>query len=294
MQSKDNYKTCLPSVILLNLVILYTPYASEQDISDLEKTIKEISLADKEEVQQLKEAEEFITLILSKNYDRDLVTRFIKSFPSSKKAKSTNYKQNDLASLTGTPPSPLSKLKSPELYGTLDPAARKFWKSLQGKNFQELENPLKLGKEDIKSIFESLKIIDLSNKNIVYDELGKEYYSKSHPNTFGPRPLKDMIQSLERMKGTFTKLDLSNNNVSNEGLKSLVNTLENYDKLEELNLSRNNINDSGFKLLIPLFKLPNFKRLNVSGNFGPKEETLSFLEENIPEDRKNKIQIITK
>ena len=79
------------------------------------------------------------------------------------------------------------------------------------------------------------------------------------------------------MKGTFTRIDLSNNLLSDEGLLVLVSELKDHTDLTEINIGKNKISDIGLLEAKELMDLPNLKTLYLFGNYGPSEKTIDKL-----------------
>lgn len=232
---------------------------------------------------KLSTEEEFIQTFIKTKYDRELVTRFICACPHQKK----------LSEVSGISSATISKLKTPKTYGMLEPSAKRFWEWLQSHDIATLKNELELKDKNIKSIATSLRSLNLSSSNIVYNDLGEEIRSESRLDNTRPRLISDVIIFLQNMRGTFTHLNLANNLLSDEGVNVLVKELENHPLLEEINLSRNMISDAGLKALIPLVHgLKHLIKLNITKNYGPGEETFLKIKQAVPLDRQSKFQII--
>jgi Leucine-rich repeat (LRR) protein len=174
----------------------------------------------------------------------------------------------------------LSKLKKPEVYGPLSPTATALWSWLRSNGIVGLERTLSLSAEQVVAINGSLELIDLSGQNIVYDALGDDIHSeaRSLADSVGlPQLIRDIVGYLKRMKGTFTRINLSNNLLCDEGLSVLVSELKDHGDLEEIDLRDNGISDIGLRKAQDLMKLPKLRSLYLSENYGPSEETLAAL-----------------
>jgi len=94
----------------------------------------------------------FLERFINQNYQRDLVTQFVRSCPYATR----------LGALIGKSPSMISKLKNPARYGDLQSTAQALWKWLQSNGIQGLQDKLGLTNEDIKKMKKSIKRPDLS------------------------------------------------------------------------------------------------------------------------------------
>jgi len=260
--------------------------AMDDEVSALDSKFHHFSIEGEHEKMESKndkvENYKFIYDVMQKKYDRDLVTRFIKASPS----------QEKLARETGISTATISKLKAPEKYGALEPSARRFWQWIKSKNIEALKRDLNLTERNIIDMASSLSLIDLSNYDIVYNELGEDicHASKSLENG-KPHLVREVVSYLHRMKGTFKKLDLSYNIISDEGLLLLINELKEHDTLEEINLTKNKISDKGLQYLGDLLILNRLKKIDISQNYGPSDETIKILESSISQKRKTKLSI---
>lgn len=111
--------------------------------------------------------------------------------------------------------------------------------------------------------------INLAGRGIVYNELADRQY--------GSLRIDDVIELLHKKKDTFTHLNLSNNILSDEAMGSLVTELKNHLFLEEIDLSHNLITEYGFQQLKPLLLLPNLRVLKIRKNYGPCDQTIEKL-----------------
>jgi hypothetical protein len=185
-----------------------------------------------------------------------------------------------LAPLIGRTAPTISKLKKPEVYGDLTPTARILWGWLQARGIKELEKELELSADDIGHMMRSLESLDLSNQNIVYDDLGDDISSDTRSfdsDLSRSRCIRDVVRDLNKRKGTFRKINLSRNILSDEGLLVLVTELKAHVELEEIDLRENMISDIGLRKAKDLMKLPKLKVIYLSGNYGPSEETITEL-----------------
>ncbi len=211
--------------------------------------------------------QEFLKKFLAKEYDRNLVTRFIEACPS----------QTDLATSTGLSTGTISKLKDPTEYGLLEPSSQQVWRFIHSQDLVTLKQKLHLTDTSLTTLATFLTTINLANHNIMYKELGENVNGSSGfvKNVF---LVKEVVNYLHRMKGTFLKLNLSNNILSDEGLLELTQELKDHQDLEEVYLSNNNISDKGLqRCLKELLLLPRLKTLDISKNFGPSEETFTLV-----------------
>ncbi|MBA3752032.1 hypothetical protein H0X06_04525 [Candidatus Dependentiae bacterium] len=235
-----------------------------------------LSIHDKKAVEikegfqsELERRKIFLTTFMHKNYDRDLVTRFIKAWQST---------QKKLAHAVEIDSSTIAKLKNPQEYGQLEPSAKLTWQWIQKQTVETLQKEFQLSDHTIKSMINSLGFIDLSNCNIVYDKLGESIYENS---SFlygkGPRLVKDVVTYLHRQKNSFFKVNLSHNHLSDEGLQVVVHELKNHEFLEEIYLCDNKISDEGLKCLKELLSLSSLKILDISKNYGPTEKILEIV-----------------
>lgn len=211
----------------------------------------------------------FIHEFINQRYERDLVTRFLNACPSALK----------LAQVIGKAPSTITKLKKPEVYGPLTPSAEALWGWLQSNDVSGLIKTLDLTEEDLKTLDNELQCLNLSSRGIAYDDLGDDIHSddSSLSSDGSPWLVRDLISYLERLRGTFTRIDLSNNLISDERLVTLVPELARHKNLEEINLGENKISDLGMRVEQDLLKLPKLKWIDFSGNYGSTEETMSHL-----------------
>ncbi len=203
-------------------------------------------------------------------YNRGLVTRFVNACP----------KVIKLAEVIGRTPATVSKLKKPEVYGPLTPTAEALWTWLRSNGVVGLVRALSLSEEQIAAINESLKLIDLSGQNIVYDELGDDIRSETSSlsgEVAVPQLISKVIIYLRGMKDTFIRINLSNNLLSDEGLVTLVSELREHQNLEEIDLRENRISDVGLRKVQDLMRLPKLKCLCISENYGPSEDTITDL-----------------
>ena len=256
-------------IIFLNLQITQTILASlvEDDMDFLERKVETISLSAApllKEGSPLSPEEHFIQEIIRQDYDRDLVTRFIHACPS----------QKNLSYSTEISEGTLSKLKSPEVYGKLEPSAQRLWSWLQSKGIEGLKNELKLKDKAIKGMARSLSLLDLSNSAIVYDELGEDLRSEGNLGRSRFHVVSEVVNYLNHMKGTFRALNLAHNLLADEGLKMIVEELRGHDLLEDINIRDNKISDVGLRSLLALKHL---KKIDISKNFGPGDETCKLL-----------------
>lgn len=231
----------------------------------------------------LSNEEQQLQLFFNKGYTRALVTRFINVCPNTGK----------LAPLIGRTPPTISKLKKPEVYGELNPTAKILWGWLQSNGIKGLEKELELSPDDIREMIRSLEYLDLSNQNIVYDDLGDDISSdatSSDSNPSRPYCIRDVVSYLKKIKGTFKKINLSRNILSDEGLLVLVNELKDHDELEEIDLRENMISDIGLRNAKDLVKLPKLRVLHLSGNYGPSEETITELISWAKEEEKSSLR----
>lgn len=277
-------KAVFLTIFLLNICCIMRVFAAEnKDVEEINHKFSQLSIGKQKVVTRsiLEDKEAFILIIMQKDYDRDLVTRFIEACPS----------QKNLATATCLSTSTISKLKNPETYGILEPSAKQLWLWVRSKNMLALTKELQLTSQNIKAMANALSLINLSNRNIVYDKLGKSMCSGSGFITQeGLCVVKDVIKYLCRMKGTFTKVNLSGNHLSDEGLIVLVDELKQHEDLEEVHVRNNKISDEGLKYLKNLFLLPHLRLLDFSQNYGPSTETLSDMCLGAPEGIKEKIK----
>ncbi len=84
---------------------------------------------------------------INKEYDRDLVTKFIEACPCT---------QERLVDCTGISRGTISKLKSPQTYGPLNPSAQRFWRWLQLHTVDSLKKELGLSNQDVERMAQNL------------------------------------------------------------------------------------------------------------------------------------------
>jgi len=177
------------------------------------------------------------------------------------------------------------------MYGFLTPTAQKLWGWLQSTGAVELTKSLSLSEDAKRTLAANLELLDLSYQDIVYDDLGDDICSEensssgSNVGTSRPRLIRDVVSYLRHMKGTYKRIDLSNNLLSDEGLLILVSELKGHDCLEEIDLRKNEISDIGLRGAQDLMKLPKLRRIHLSGNYGPSEETIVVLVSWAEEDK---------
>ncbi len=245
---------------------------SELSILDTQADNKQTILGEKEVVKKsnqttLEDKEAFISKVIHRDFDRNLVIRFIHACPS----------QKDLSTATGISTSTISKLKNPVQYGPLEQSARLLWAWVNSKEITVVKEKLHISLNSLEAMTNSLSLIDLSNCNIVYSELGKSVHAKSG-FLKEVRLVKDVVECLHSMKGTFTRVNLSNNLLSDEGLSVLAAELKEHEDLEEIYLCNNKISDKGLeRSLKQLLLLPHLKILDISQNYGPSTKTLQVL-----------------
>jgi hypothetical protein len=257
------------------LILTNGLYATEQSLEHSESRrvgVETLQLSDVTELKAttLSSEEQQLQSFLEKEYTRALLTRFINVCPNTTK----------LAPLIGRTPPTISKLKKPEVYGELNPTAKILWEWLQSNGVKGLEKELELSLDDIRGMIRSLEYLDLSSQNIVYDDLGDDISSdaaSSDSNPSRPYCIRDVVSYLKKIKGTFKKINLSRNILSDEGLLVLVSELKDHDELEEIDLRENMISDIGLRNAKDLLKLPKLRVLYLSGNYGPSEETITEL-----------------
>ncbi len=262
-------RTCLKELESINtlgclvsgLSIIDTQADSNQTIFEEKEVLKKSNLTTFEDKQA------FVKKVVQAHFDRNLVIRFIQACPS----------QKDLATATGLSTSTISKLKNPAQYGQLELSAKLLWSWVSSKEIEVLKEKLMLSNTLLEAMADSLSMINLANCNIVYAELGKSVQAQSG-FIKDVRLVKDVVECLHSMKGTFTKLDLSNNLLSDEGLSAVAAELKEHTDLVEINLCNNKISDKGLQSYLKwLLLLPHLKMLDISQNFGPSDETLNVL-----------------
>ena len=260
--------------------------STEKEVEGIEKGLANMSLcqADVPVQRKLSPEESLIQTVISKEYDRELLIRFIRACPS----------QDILAQASSISASTISKLKNPQIYGMLEPSARRLWTWVQSKGIFGLEQELVLTEKRIKSMFKSLSFLDLSNRAIVFDKLGSDIRSENNLGNSSPRITSEVASYLNRMRGTFTSLTLENNLLSDDGLLVVVNELANHASLQEVNIRSNKISDFGLRCLINLFHLEHLTKINIGNNFGPGDLTLQYLQNSIPLKNRDKIKIVIK
>ena len=245
------------------------------DVASLSIRVSRIALHESQDDHKpttLSKEETFLQDFITKEYDRDFVTRFIKASPS----------QDILAQSMGITSGTISKLKNPQTYGPLEPSARRLWSWLQSKDIVAIKKELQLTDKQIKAMVNSLSLLDLSKSAIVYDELGTEMRSTYGRGDSSPRLASEVASYLHRMKGTFTSLNLADNLLSDEGVRVIARELQDHDLLEEINIRSNKIGEVGLSYLLPLLKLERLKKVNIAENVGPGERTLQQLRQAIP------------
>ncbi|MBM3632372.1 MAG: hypothetical protein FJX03_01500 [Alphaproteobacteria bacterium] len=258
----------------------------ENELEGLEKRLENMSFSEVNVPvkRELSHEESLIRTVIGKDYDRELVIRFIRACPS----------QDVLAQASSISASTISKLKNPQIYGMLEPSARRLWAWVQSKGIFGLEQELDLTEKRIKSMFRSLSFLDLSNRAIVFDKLGSDIRSENNLGNSSPRITSEVASYLNRMRGTFISLTLENNLLSDDGLLVVVNELANHVLLEEINIRSNKISDNGLRCLINLFHLEHLRKINIGKNFGPGELTLQYLREYIPLKNRDTLKIVIK
>lgn len=273
----------LAIILLMGLIwseLLASSYSGGEaadDSDSLSSRLAAAHITDDISTREISENKDAIQRFISNVYDRNLVTRFMNACP----------KTSRLAAAIGRTPSTLSKLKKPEMYGDLRPSAEAVWSWLQSNGIEGLISSLGLSEEELRAMRDSLELIDLSDHNIVYDELGDDIYSEApsgEGNESAPTLIGDVVKSLNKMKGTFTRINLSKNLLSDEGVLVLVEELKNHSDLKEIDVRENMISDLGLrKTRELLMHLSNLSTLYLSGNYGPSEETITYLVSWAPE-----------
>lgn len=130
------------------------------------------------------------------------------------------------------------------------------------------KDPNEIAEELWVKIIDANNDIDLSNKCIVYDFL--------NDNKNISIPISEIINKINKLK--IKKMNISNNILSDEGLQVLINELVKHNELEELDISNNMISDIGLRCIKNLLQcVPNLKKIIMTKNYGPSEETIKEL-----------------
>ena len=261
----------------------------ENDIKPVSTAMSQMRIADQASIPHassvhvappLSPAKTCIQHFITQPYDRELVTRFVNACP----------RVNKLSEKIGRSTSTLSQLKKPEKYGELAPSAKLLWGWLQKHGVLGLQTALDLSEKEIKHFKNQLDLLEFSTCNIIYDSLDDAI----RPTEDSPLRVSDLVSYLKRMKGAFTKINLANNLLSDEGFAMLVAELKEHDSLEEIDLRENSISDIGLRQAQDLIKLPHLRCIYFSGNYGPSEETMKLLVDWAPKDQRKKLRKIIK
>ena len=125
--------------------------------------------------------------------------------------------------------------------------------------------------------------LDLSNKNIVYDELadrvslgiaGLGFQQKSQP----------LSSYASELKKGYKSINLSNNHLSDSGVIELAELLKDEACLEHLSIAHNNAGGEALRtLLLKTLLLGNIKSIDVRGNLGASLVCMNRLRTQIKE-----------
>lgn len=137
-------------------------------------------------------------------------------------------------------------------------------------NFGKQKEPIHIAKELWYKLLEENSIIDYSSCCIVYDELYEDTKTEKNYSI----KISNIVEKLQKIK--ITKINISDNILSDEGLIVLVNELVKHYELLEVNISNNHISDVGLRYLKKLSLIGNIKII-IKNNYGPSKETLDEL-----------------
>lgn len=137
------------------------------------------------------------------------------------------------------------------------------------------------------------RIINFSNKMITSDKLMKkiEEFIGSDNDSDEPLeliPLSSIINQIIELDDTFSKLDISHNRLSNDGLDILVDRLQHHKKLKFLSIAYNEASYEGiFNFLIKILNFTSVPYVDIRGNYGSDLACIKKVLDTLDEDKKN-------
>jgi len=211
----------------------------------------------------------FIDSVLRLAPNDVLILRMIKAFPC----------PDQLSYLTGISATTLKMIEDGgttkiPLYLTI---CAVLWSRLQNLGAEGIKKELRPTK--FGYLVKSLRKIDYSERNIIYDDLAYDDGKRIYPSSI---LVSEIVAMLRKAKGSFTRLNLCDNLISDEGIKVLVEELKTHSLLEKLELRNVDASDYGLRELLPLFSLPKFSILDVVDNHGPGTVTKKLFAESNP------------